>query len=427
MKQRESWIRKFALITTGQIFSIVGSSAAHFAIIWWMTVQTGSAMTLTAASLIGYLPQALISPFAGVWVDRLNRKHIIMIADGVVALASAGLAIAFLIGTPSIAFIYAMLFIRSIGGTFHSPAFSAAVPMIVPEQHLVKVGGWTKLTSSGAYLLGPAIGALLMGLMPIWAVMLIDIIGAAFAIITLSFIAIPNIKHASEKINFIGDIKDGVKTIKNNKAFIAIIIPMLIACTAGNPIGSLLPLAVKNHFGGGVWHNSAVEIAFTVGALLCALLMGIFGSINRPFKTVGLCIFIMGFLGLAASFATPAMFIPFVVGCILMGMASAALDIPLTAYMQKTCPPQMLGKVLAMFTSIMSVCVPLGLAIAGPVAEKLGVMTWFTIAGVACLVAGIYALIVARKYKDYTPPAIEGLAPQEAPAPDVAEARVCGE
>ena len=96
-----NWKRQFVVIYTGQAFSILGSAAVQFAIIWWLTVQTESAVTLTIASVVAFLPNMLIGPFAGVWVDRYNRRTVMIAADGLVAVSSAILGVAFwLVPTP---------------------------------------------------------------------------------------------------------------------------------------------------------------------------------------------------------------------------------------------------------------------------------------------------------------------------------------
>jgi DHA3 family macrolide efflux protein-like MFS transporter len=91
------WKKQFAIIYAGQAFSIVGSAAVQFSIIWWLTVQTESAIALTIASIISFLPNMLMGPFAGVWVDRYNRRTVMLVADGVVAMSSIILVDGYLI------------------------------------------------------------------------------------------------------------------------------------------------------------------------------------------------------------------------------------------------------------------------------------------------------------------------------------------
>ncbi len=143
MNNLENWKKQFAIIYTGQAFSILGSAAVQFAVIWWLTIQTGSAITLTIASVASFLPNMLIGPFAGVWIDRYNRRTVMIAADGLVALSSIVLGAAFvLLQTPPIWFIYIVYILRGLGNTFHGPAMQAAIPMFVPTDMLTKAGGW---------------------------------------------------------------------------------------------------------------------------------------------------------------------------------------------------------------------------------------------------------------------------------------------
>jgi DHA3 family macrolide efflux protein-like MFS transporter len=97
MNRIKNWKKQFAVIYTGQAFSILGSAAVQFAVIWWLTIQTESAITLTIASVVAFLPNMLIGPFAGVWIDRYNRRSVMIAADGLVAVSSIILGAAFLL------------------------------------------------------------------------------------------------------------------------------------------------------------------------------------------------------------------------------------------------------------------------------------------------------------------------------------------
>ena len=115
MNKKTNWKKQFAIIYAGQAFSILGSAAVQFAIIWWLTIQTESAITLTIASVVAFLPNMLIGPFAGVWIDRYNRRTVMIAADGLVAVSSIILGLVFLlVPTPPIWFIYIVLFLRGL-------------------------------------------------------------------------------------------------------------------------------------------------------------------------------------------------------------------------------------------------------------------------------------------------------------------------
>ena len=162
------WKKRFFTIYIGQAFSIIGSAAVQFALVWYLTLQTESALVLTTAAIIGFLPGALCGPFAGVWIDRYNRRTVMILADGAVALSSLVLAIAFLYcGDLPPIYIYIALFVRGLGTTFHTPAMHAAIPTFVPADQLTKAGGWGSFVSSGSNILGPLLRAFLMGIMPV--------------------------------------------------------------------------------------------------------------------------------------------------------------------------------------------------------------------------------------------------------------------
>jgi DHA3 family macrolide efflux protein-like MFS transporter len=112
------WALNFFTIWFGQSFSILGSQIVQFALIWWLTVKTGSATVLTFSSVVGIVPQVLLAPLAGVLVDRWNRRITMMVADGVSAAAAGVLAGLFALGWVQIWYVFVILFIRSCAGAF---------------------------------------------------------------------------------------------------------------------------------------------------------------------------------------------------------------------------------------------------------------------------------------------------------------------
>lgn len=150
------------------------------------------ALALTIASVVGLLPQAIIGSFAGVWIDRFNRKKIMIFADAAVALSSLFLCVLFLLDYQSLSFVYVVLLIRAIGETFHKPAVQALIPQLVPSAELTKAGGFGQMINSACSMIGPMLGALLMSITTLPYAMLIDVIGAILAILTLSLVHVSN-------------------------------------------------------------------------------------------------------------------------------------------------------------------------------------------------------------------------------------------
>ena len=393
------WKKQFAIIYAGQAFSLLGSAAVQFAVIWWLTVQTGSAITLTVASIISFLPNLLLGPFAGVWIDRYNRGKVMIAADGLVALSSVILGAAFLImDIPPVWFIYTVLFLRGLGNTFHSPAIQSAIPLLVPAEMLTKAGGWGNLVSSISNMLGPVLGAALMGVFSIASIMLVDISGAIFAIVCLLFVKIPDVPQSAEKPNFCEDFRQGISAMKKNKPLMAVLPSYLLATIIYMPLGALFPLFVYNYFGGNAWHNSVVEFVFASGLLVSSLIMGVWGGLRKRFFMISLAIGLQGTAILVSGALPQSGLWAFVVCAFFMAAAGTIFNVPYMAYIQESTPPEVMGKVFSLLMTAMTVAMPIGLLVAGPAVEAVGVDTWFFWSGVAMIGAAILCGVLTRKY-----------------------------
>jgi len=395
-----NWKKKFIIIYTGQAFSLLGSAAVQFAVIWWLTVQTESAITLTLATVVSFLPNLLFGPFAGVWIDRCNRRTIMIAADGLVALSSAAMGIAFLLAeAPAVWFIYLILFIRGIGNTFHSPAMQAAIPMFVPAEMLTKAGGWGNLIVSVSAMLGPALGAVLIDAVPMAPIMLVDIAGAAFAILCLLIVSIPDIPRASDEVHILADVKNGLTAMGQNKPLMAAFFPIIITTIFYMPLGSLFPLLIRTHYMGAAWHNAVVQFVFSGGLFVSSLVMGIWGGSKRRFFMISSSIMVLGAAAALGGLLPPAGFWGFVVCCFLMGGSVTFFNVPLVAYIQESVTPEMMGKVLSMLTTAMNLATPLGLLAAGPISEAIGVNQWFVWSGLLMCLTGAACLVSTWRYR----------------------------
>ncbi|MDF2593341.1 MAG: hypothetical protein K0S75_2807 [Clostridia bacterium] len=400
MKRLDKWQKSFFTMYIGQAFSLLSSSAVQFSIIWWITVQTGSAMALTAASVVGLLPQALIGPFAGVLIDRYNRKTIMIIADSTVAISSLVLGLSFFFTTPSLIFIYFILFIRALGETFHKPAMQAAIPQLVPENQLTKAGGLGQMVQSACSMVGPMLGAFLMSITTLQYAMVVDVFGAVLAVLTLSSVKIAKHTVASAKLNVIADMKEGIKSIRTNKALMKVSIPILLSTIVFVPMGTLLPLIVKEYFHGTAWHNGIVQTLFSSGMLIAAMVISITGGIRKQFLLISAGIFILGVCSIVGGLLPSSAFWVFCIVVFIMGTTGMFSNIPFTAYIQKTIPQENLGKVISLVTSVMSLAAPVGMFMAGPVSSLLGISRWMIIAGILMLIVGALCYILTREYDE---------------------------
>lgn len=399
MKQVENWKKSFFSIYIGQAFSLLSSSAVQFSIIWWITMETGSALSLTIASVVGLLPQAVIGLFAGVWIDRFDRKKIMIAADVAVALSSLFLGVLFFLGIQSIFFVYVVLFIRALGETFHKPSLQAAIPQLVPPTELTKAGGFGQMINSACTMAGPMLGALLMSITTLQYVMLVDVLGASIAVTILSFVKLPRpINNQRIKMSFMHDMKQGINAFRSNKALLRLSIPMLISTIIFVPIGTLLPLMVKGYFNGTAWHNGIVQTLFSIGMLFAALVIGVTGGLKRQFLMISISTGLLGICALIGGILPTHLFWVFCIVVFVMGTTGMGFNIPFTSYIQRTVSSENLGKVISLVTSVMSFAAPVGLFIAGPISEIIGVSNWMICAGIVMVLVGFLSYILTREF-----------------------------
>src|SRR5690554_765761 len=217
-KMNSNWKRAFTIIWSGQFFSILSSSLVNFAIIIWLSLETGSAEMLAWAAIAALLPQTIIGPFTGALIDRWNRKRIMMLADSFIALCTLALAILFWFEIAHLWHIFGLLGLRSIGSAFHMPAMQASVPMLAPTEQLTRVAGINQVIASVSQIAGPALGAMLVTIWDIEYVILLDVVGALIAVTSLFFVQIPNPESDAESAkNILKEMKEGAMSVLRNK------------------------------------------------------------------------------------------------------------------------------------------------------------------------------------------------------------------
>jgi DHA3 family macrolide efflux protein-like MFS transporter len=395
----DKWLKNYLPMGVGQILSMLGSGLVHFALIWFITKETGSAITLLMATITGVLPSVILGPFAGALVDRWNRKLTMIISDGVIALATLLLAFLFAIGKIQIWHVYAILFIRSVGGIFQSPAMSASITLMVPREHYTRLAGVSHAVDGIITIVSPPLGALLMSLLPIQAVIAVDIVTAAIAILLLLMVKIPQPpKQKSEKVatsikTVLTDVKDGFAYVISWKGiFAAMIGGTLINMTAA-PSFSLLPLHVDQFFQKGSDGLAFLYSALGVGSIVGGLVLSVWGGFKRKILTVVTGIFSMGLGMLAFGFLPAQGYTVAVFITVFLGIANAFANGPLSALFQDKIPPELQGRVFTVMGSLVQATVPIGLLIAAPIAEWLGISAWFIIGGTACVVLAIVMLL----------------------------------
>jgi len=156
----QNWKRVFGIIWTGQLFSTLSSSVVGYAVVFWLSIETQSAQVLAFSTIAVLLPQMLIGPFTGVFVDRWNRRRTMIIADSFIAVCTLIMAMLFIKGNVKISFVYLLLVMRSVGSAFHVPAMQASIPLLAPESELMRISGINQIIQSVSVIAGPALKAM---------------------------------------------------------------------------------------------------------------------------------------------------------------------------------------------------------------------------------------------------------------------------
>ncbi len=398
--EQENWKAPFFAIWIGQAFSLLGSRVAQFALVWWLTETTGSATVLATATLVALIPEIALGPIAGAYVDRWNRRRVMMVADSVIALASLWLAVMFWLGSAQIWHVYVIMVVRGMAGSFHLPAVLASTSLMVPKEQLTRIAGLNQTLNGVLNIVGPPLGALLMEALPLHGVMLVDVGTAALAVAPLFFVHIPQPLRDLDQIegqetpSIWSDLRGGLRYLRGWPGLIVIIGMAMVFKIAFMPASSLLPLLVRSHFGGDAAQFGLLQALFGVGVVIGGVLLSVWGGFRRRIYTTmtGITLLGVSILGLGL---TPGHLFSVALGTFFAaGFLIPMVDGPLMAIMQSTVAPEMQGRVFSLMGSLLLLTSPLSLVVAGPISDWLGLRVWYIAAGILASVMGIAGLLV---------------------------------
>jgi DHA3 family macrolide efflux protein-like MFS transporter len=409
----QNWGSRFFTIWSGQALSLLGSALVQFALIWWLTQTSGSATVLAIATLVGMLPQIVFGPFAGALVDRWNRRLIMIIADATIAIFSLLLAYLFATGTVQIWHIYAVMAVRALGAAFHFPAMAASTPLMVPDEQLTRINGLNQTLQGVNSLVAPPVGALLLGILPTQGILLIDVGTALLGILPLLFFSVPQPKRHHEDgmettPGLLRDVRNGLNYTRTIPGFVAIISMALFLNFLLVPTAALLPLLVTKHFGKGAIELGLLESVMGIGIIAGGVLLSIWGGFKKKIVTSLLGIAGLGIGVILIGIAPADLFLLAIAGNIVLGLMIPIANGPMLALMQAIVRPDMQGRVMSLVNSGATAISPLGLLIAGPFSDWLGIRVWFWAGGILCVLIAAGAFFVpdimsVENYKEPVP------------------------
>ncbi|WHY62392.1 MFS transporter [Cytobacillus firmus] len=391
---QENWLKNIILFLSSQTISLFGSSLVQYAIMWHITLTTESGLMMTLYIICGFIPTFFLSPVAGVWADRYNRKMLIILADGLIAFSTLILAILFLMGYESIWLLFVMAGIRALGTGIQTPAVGAILPQIVPKEKLTKVNGVNGSIQAVIMFVSPMVSAALIAMASLEVIFFIDVITAAIAIVTLmAFVKIAVHKKAAaeQTASYFSDFKQGLQYVNSNPFLKKFFLFFAVFIVLMAPAAFLTPLQVTRTFGGDVWELTAIEIAFSVGMMAGGGIIASWGGYPNKITTMTLASLIMGIctlaLGIVPVFWIYLLFMAF------FGIAMPIFNTPVTVLLQEKIEEDYLGRVFGVMGMISTSMMPIGMLIFGPIADVIAI-EWLLVGTGAFII--LLAVILGR-------------------------------
>ena len=389
----KDWKKNITLFLASQTISLFGSMLVQYAITWYITLKTKSGTMMTISIICGFLPTFFISPFAGVWADRYNRKILIMVSDSLIALATFILAVLFFMGYDPIWLIFIVLIIRAFGSGVQIPAINALIPKLVPDDKLTKINAVNSSIQSLVLLLSPMLSGALLTMASIEAIFFIDVVTAAIAVLLLLlFLHVPFQARSVEKqsMTYFEDMREGIKYINSHSFVKALFIFCAIYYVLITPLSFLTPLQVTRSFGDDVWRLTAVEVAYSVGMMAGGIIMTSWGGFQNKIHTMALSNFIIAICTFGLG-AVPVFWI-YLFLMALIGLVTPMFNTPFIVWLQQKVEQNFLGRVFGVLNMILSSTMPLSMIVYGPVADYIKI-EWLLIgSGFSMLILNFFMI-----------------------------------
>lgn len=392
----QNWKKTFSIIWGGQLFSQLSSSIVGYSVIFWLSIETKSASILANSTIAHLLPQLILGLFTGVFIDRWDKKKTIIFSDIFVAVCSLVISFLFFFGKTEISLIYILLALRSVGSAFHYPAFQASIPLLAPEKELLRISGINQVIFSISTISAPVLAAILILHFELSYILLFDLLGAIFAVVSLLFIKIPKIQQTENQLtsNIFREMKEGLKAIYSNKGLLFLFLYIILLYFFLMPIAALFPLMSLNHFNGETIHMSIVEIAWGVGNFVGGFILTLpkykFKNkvflINFLYIIIGLTFAISGLLSSSA-------FLFFVFLTFICGISGAIFSSTYTVIIQTNVAQSHLGRVFSIQNSLTLFPSLIGLLATGYIADNIGITNAFIISGISIIFVGIFSFL----------------------------------
>ena len=391
------WKRKTILFLISQCITLFGSMIVQMSIIWYVTLKTSSGGWVAVFTICSYLPQFLISFFAGVWADRYSRKKLIILADGVITVATLVMFLVMpMISLDSILLsaLLAVSIIRSVGAGIQTPAVNAVIPQLVPEEYLMKYNGLNATVQSIVQFAAPAVAGAVLSIGTFRATLFIDILTALVGIGLLSCVLLPKQEASNENVSILSEIKAGIRYSFSDKLIGKILIVYGLYILLCVPAGFMAALLVSRVYGDVYWYLTALELVGFAGMALGGVLMGVWGGFKSRIKTFALGLFVLSLMTIGMGVSP--YFILYLVLMFVYSIALTMIQTATTTIIQEKADSSMQGRVFGLMGAMYSGFLPVGMAIFGPLADVMPLQWIIVGSGIALVLVTVYLQVKSK-------------------------------
>jgi MFS family permease len=363
-------MRLFAVIWSGQFFSLLGTYMSQFALGIWAWQRTGEATALALVALFSFGPSVIMFPIAGALVDRWNRKLVMMISDVASGIATIAVFLLLSSGRLEVWHLYVTGAFTGIFQAFQWPAYSASISLMVDKKDYARASGLFSLADSVSNIIAPAAAGILIGLIGVMGVLTIDIVTFLAAVGILLLVVIPQPPKREEKRSMLSDTFFGFRYISERRGLLGLQLNFFASNLVTGLAFTVFTPMIMLRSGNDTVITGAVQSAFGVGGVVGGLALSAWGGPKRRVDGVLLGMAGSGLLGMTVlgMGQTPLLW--------MAGAFLTMLFIPTSngsnqAIWQSKVPPEYQGRVFTTRALIASISSPIGMVIAGPLADAV--------------------------------------------------------
>lgn len=365
--------RTFFVIWLGQLVSLIGTGMSRFALLIWAYEQSGAATTLALLGFFSWVPFVLVSPIAGVWIDRWDRRKVMLLADLGAALMTGIIVVLLITDQLVIWHLFLLEAVASACEAFQSPAYSATITTLLPKTHYARANGMRSMAQDASLVGGPLLGGIALAMLGLQGVLWVDLATFFVAGSTLLWVRIPSvaiIQDEDRQRSFWQQFRVGFDFLYTHKGLLGLtLLFTAIIFFATLTYFSVLPALILARTEGDEVALAIVQSTLGIAGITGGLAVSFWGLPRRKIHVV--------LIATAISFSGDLIFaIGQSLPVWILGATIAAVAIPFITTANQTInqlkiPPQLQGRVFAVQNMLRTIAAPIGYLLAGPLADQV--------------------------------------------------------